>query len=118
HPVDGVVAYVDLVARKVIKLVDHAVIPVPKKEHNHTDPAYTGPPRTTLKPLEITQPQGASFTVDGDAVTWDSWRLRIGFDAREGLVLYQITFVKNGRQRPVVYPASVAEMQMPYGDPS
>ena len=114
HPVDGVVAYVDLIARKVIRLVDHAVLPVPQEEHNHDDPAYTGPPRTTLKPLEITQPEGPSFTVDGDEITWDAWRLRIGFDAREGLVLYQIS----NAGRPIVYRASVAEMVVPYGDPS
>jgi primary-amine oxidase len=118
HPVDGVVAFVDIVGRRVVKLIDHALIPVPKQEHNHTDPAYTGPPRTTLKPLEITQPEGASYTVDGDVVTWDFWRLRIGFDAREGLVLHQITYLDHGRERPVIYRASVAEMVVPYGDPS
>ena len=75
------------------------------EEHNHDDPAYTGPPRTTLKPLEITQPEGPSFTVDGDVVTWDNWRLRIGFDAREGLVLYQIAYRRlSGRERPVDLP--------------
>jgi primary-amine oxidase len=118
HPVDGVVAYVDLIERKVIKLIDHRVLPVPKQEHNHDDPAYTGPTRTTLKPLDITQPEGPSFTVDGDAIRWDNWRLRIGFDAREGLVLYQITYVDQGRERPIIYRASVGEMVVPYGDPS
>jgi primary-amine oxidase len=118
HPVDGVVAYVDLIERRVIRLVDNAVIPVPRREHDHTDPAYTGPARTTLKPIEITQPQGPSFTVEGDLVTWDTWRLRVGFDAREGLVLHQITYLDHGRERPVIYRASVAEMVVPYADPS
>jgi len=118
HPVDGVVAYVDLIERKVVKLIDHRVLPVPQREHNHDDPAYTGPPRTTLKPLDIVQPEGPSFTVDGDEISWDHWRLRIGFDAREGLVLYQIRYVDNGRERPIIYRASVGEMVVPYGDPS
>ena len=129
HPVDGVVAFVDLVERRVIKLIDHALLPVPRQEHNHDDPAYTGPPRTTLKPLNITQPEGPSFGVDGDEITWDHWRLRIGFDAREGLVLYQITYLDRAsgpadaapgqvQERPVIYRASVAEMVVPYGDPS
>jgi primary-amine oxidase len=118
HPVDGVVAYVDLVERRVINLVDNALLPVPREEHNHDDPSYTGPPRTTLRPIEISQPEGPSFTVDGDEVTWDTWRLRVGFDAREGLVLYQIAYTDHGRERPIIYRASVAEMVVPYGDPS
>jgi primary-amine oxidase len=129
HPVDGVVAFVDLIDRRVIRLIDHRVLPVPKQEHNHDDPAYTGPARTTLKPLDITQPEGPSFTVDGDVVTWDHWRLRVGFDAREGLVLYQVTYLDHQtgpadaspaqvRERPVIYRASVGEMVVPYGDPS
>ena len=35
--------------------------------------------RKDLKPLEITQPEGAIFEVDGHGVAWQKWRLRIGF---------------------------------------
>ena len=118
HPVDGVVAYVDLIEKRVIQLIDNKVMPVPAAEANFDDEAYTGPPRQTLKPLEITQPEGPSFTVDNDVVTWDNWRLRIGFDAREGLTLHQISYVEAGRERPIIYRASVAEMVVPYADPS
>jgi primary-amine oxidase len=114
HPIDGVVAYVDLIEKRVVELVDDKVLPVPEEEGNFDDPAYVGPERTTLKPLEITQPEGPSFTVEGDEVTWEKWRFRIGFDPREGLVLHQISI--DGR--PVIYRASVAEMVVPYADPS
>ena len=113
HPIDGVVAYVDLVTREVVELIDHAVLPVPAEEGNFDDPAYTGPARTTQRPIEITQPEGPSFTVDGDAVSWEGWTLRVGFDPREGLVLHQVAM----QERPVVHRASVAEMVVPYGDP-
>ena len=46
-------------------------------------------PRTDLKPIEITQPEGASFTVEGNQVTWADWKFRFGFDVREGLTLHQ-----------------------------
>ena len=46
-------------------------------------------------------------------MTWEGWRLRIGFDAREGLTLHQLSLW----DRPVVYRASVAEMIVPYADP-
>jgi hypothetical protein len=41
--------------------------------------------REDLKPIEITQPEGPSFTVDGHAVSWQKWQVRIGFTPREGL---------------------------------
>ncbi|GAA1854198.1 primary-amine oxidase [Asanoa iriomotensis] len=114
HPIDGVVAYVDLIEKKVVQLVDSALLPVPTEEGNYDDPAFTGPPRATLKPLEITQPDGPSFQVDGDEVTWEGWRFRIGFDPREGLVLHQLSIA----DRPLIYRASIAEMVVPYADPS
>jgi primary-amine oxidase len=76
HPIDGVVAYVDLIEKRVVELIDDQVLPIPAEEGNFDDPAYVGPERTTLKPLEITQPEGPSFTVEGDEVTWEKWRFR------------------------------------------
>jgi primary-amine oxidase len=114
HPIDGVVAYVDLTARKVVQLLDHELLPVPSEEANHDDPAYVGPTRTTMRPIEITQPDGPSFAVDGDAVEWEGWRFRVGFDPREGLVLHQLSI----NDRPLIYRASIAEMVVPYADPS
>jgi primary-amine oxidase len=118
HPIDGVVAYVDLIARQVVQLIDYADLPVPAEEGNWDDPAFVGPARTDLKPIEISQPEGPSFTVDGDVVSWQNWRFRIGFDAREGLTLHQISFLDAGRERPLIYRASMSEMVVPYADPS
>jgi len=73
-----------------------------------------GPQRTTLKPIEITQPEGVSFTLEGNRLQWEGWDLRIGFNEREGLTLHQIGI----HGRPVVYRASIAEMVVPYADPS
>ena len=114
HPVDGLVAYVDVLNRTVDQVVDLGPVPVPAESGNFDDPAVTGPPRTTLKPIEITQPQGPSFTLEGNALTWENWSLRIGFDAREGLILHQLAFAG----RPVIHRASIAEMVVPYADPS
>jgi primary-amine oxidase len=118
HPIDGVVAYVDLIERRVIELIDDDDMPVPEEEANVDDVAYTGPARTSLKPIEITQPQGTSFTVDDDVVSWENWTFRVGFNPREGLVLHQISLRDGDRIRPVIYRASLAEMVVPYADPS
>src|SRR5882757_6927447 len=114
HPVDGLVAYVDLTRREVLQVIDHRLLPVPAEPGNFDDLEVTGPARTTLKPIEITQPEGPSFTVEGNRVQWEKWDLRIGFNEREGLTLHQISF--DGR--PIVYRASIAEMVVPYADPS
>jgi primary-amine oxidase len=118
HPVDGLVAYVDLIAQCVHKLVDAADLPVPRERGEWNADPHASPPRTTLKPIEITQSDGASFTIDNDVLTWENWAVRVGFDAREGLTLHQVSFLDNGRRRPILYRASVAEMVVFYADPS
>ena len=90
------------------------------QEHgNYTDPELTGPTRTTQKPIEITQPEGPSFTVTGgNHVEWEKWSLDMGFDMREGLVLHNIAFQDQGEKRRILDRAVIAEMMVPYGDPS
>jgi primary-amine oxidase len=117
HPVDGIAAYVDLIEKKVFKIVDEFELPVPAESGDYDDEAVRGPHRTTLRPIEITQPEGPSFTLDGHLLRWQDWSMRIGFDAREGLTLHQISQHADGRERPVIYRASIAEMVVPYGDP-
>ncbi|TCO50405.1 primary-amine oxidase [Kribbella antiqua] len=108
HPIDGLAAYVDLIEGRVYQLIDEADLPVPPESG-----VYQGPERTGLRPIEITQPDGPSFRLDGHLLEWQNWSLRIGFDAREGLSLHQISV--DGR--PVIYRASIPEMVVPYGDP-
>jgi primary-amine oxidase len=118
HPVDGVAAYVDLIEKKVFQIVDEFSLPVPAESGDYDDPAVRGPHREGLRPIEITQPEGPSFTLDGHLLQWQGWSLRIGFDAREGLTLHEVSIDDRGRPRPVLYRASVPEMIVPYGDPA
>ncbi len=48
---------------------------------------------------------------------WQKWRFRFASDLREGLVLYQVRYDDQGKERPILYRASLAEMLVPYGDP-
>ena len=82
-----------------------------------TRPTDIGGFRTDLKPLEIVQPEGPSFEVDGWEVRWQKWRFRVGFTQREGLVLHTIGYEDGGRVRPIAHRASIAELVIPYGDP-
>jgi primary-amine oxidase len=117
HPVDGIAAYVDMTERKVFKIVDEFQRPVPEESGDYDDPAVRGPLREGLRPVEIGQPEGPSFTLDGNVLRWQGWSMHVGFDQREGLVLHQISLDDAGRARPVIYRASIAELVVPYGDP-
>ena len=43
-------------------------------------PDLVGKTRVTTKPYLITQPQGPSFQTEGNLLTWEKWRLRVGFN--------------------------------------
>jgi primary-amine oxidase len=71
-----------------------------------------------VTPLEITQPEGVGFTLDGNQLSWQNWQLRLGFNHREGLVLHQVGYHDENRLRPVAHRLSFAEMVVPYRDAS
>ncbi len=85
HPIEGVLAIVDLNKMEVVKIEDNGVIPLPPTDGNYTTDAVSL--RTDLKTLDLTQPDGPSFTVNGHEVLWQKWHFRLGFNSREGLVL-------------------------------
>ncbi|KAG6975691.1 hypothetical protein JG688_00002115 [Phytophthora aleatoria] len=118
HPIDGLVAHVDLTNRKVLKLVDTDYTHIPMESGDYLDPKVTGPMRTDMKPLHIKQPEGASFTIKDNIVSWQNWEIRVGFNGREGLTLHDISFNDRGRKRKILNRASVSEMVVPYGEPS
>jgi primary-amine oxidase len=122
HPVDGVVTRVDLDTLTVVSVEDYGVLPVPAKKANYSTAKIADPdnvpyfpegPRQDVKPLDIIQHDGPSFQVDGYHLTWQKWDLRIGFTAREGLVLHRISYAG----RSIIHRASLSEMFVPYGDP-
>lgn len=72
------------------------------------------PLRADLKPYIVQQPEGPSYSVDGNLVSWQKWRFRVGFNSREGLVLHNVTY----DNRNVFYRVAVSEMTVPYGGKS
>ncbi|MDR6866234.1 primary-amine oxidase [Microbacterium resistens] len=111
HPVEGLIVHIDLTENRVIRVEDHGDVPVPAGHGNYY-PEAQGEARTSLRPIEITQPAGPSFSVSGARVEWEGWSMRVGFNAREGLVLHDVAF----RGRSILSRASVPEMVVPYGD--
>ncbi len=116
RPIEGLIAFFDNGAGKVLEVVDLGVVPMPPEKGSYF-PADVGPMRDDLERLEIVQPDGPSFHVDGNLVQWQRWSFRVGFDPYEGLVLHTVGYQDGDRVRPVLHRASVCEMVVPYGDP-
>lgn len=116
RPIEGVVAYIDMNRRKVFKLIDTGVVPVPKATADY-DEKSVGPLRRAPKPLQIMPPEGPSYEIRDGEVIWQKWHFRFSMHPREGLVLYTVGYEDKGRVRPILYRASLSEMVVPYGDP-
>lgn len=116
HPVQGLVVLVDLLTAEVLDVIDEGITKIPTApqefhEHHPTD-------RPALRDIEITQPDGPSFTVTGNAIEWQNWSLRVGLNPIDGLVLHRVGYRDGDRVRPILHRAGLAELVVPYGDPS
>jgi len=111
RPIEGVLGLVDLTRKRVIRVDDSGVRPLPPQSGDIQVPG------ASLKPIGTAQPKGASFKVSGHAVAWGPWRFRYALHPREGLVLHLVEVKDGARWRKVLHRASLSEMSVPYGDP-
>ena len=116
RPLDSIVIIVDVNKLEVLRIEDYGTVPLPPESANWAS-QYIPKTRPDLKPIDIVQPEGPSFTVNGHQVEWQKWKFRVGFTAREGLVLHTISYTDEAGERPILYRASICEMVVPYGDP-
>ncbi|MCB1258915.1 MAG: primary-amine oxidase [Acidimicrobiales bacterium] len=120
RPIEGVMAHVDLATAEVLEIVDTGVVPVPEARHSYY-PEHQGPLRDDLRPIHVTQPDGPSFSVEGNLVHWQRWQVRVSMDQVEGLVLHDLAYAdpaRGGEPRPVLHRAALSEMVVPYGHTS
>jgi primary-amine oxidase len=69
--------------------------------------------RQDLKPLQVIQPEGASFTLTpvgetGHIIDWQKWSFFVGYNQREGMVIYNVRY----DSRPLFYRLSLSDMNM------
>ena len=115
RPVEGLQAVIDLDERKIIKLIDTGVVPIPAATHEF-DEASIGARqglRPELRPIRISQPAGTNVRIDGNFVEWQKWRFHVRFERRSGPVVSLVTYDR----RQVMYQGSLAEIFVPYQDP-
>lgn len=98
---------------EVIRVEVYNHYPIPYLDFNYAADR-SGPLRQDIRPLEITQPEGPSFQIQGNQVYWQKWNFVVGFQMRDGLILHNLTYDK----RSVLYRAALSEMVVPYGDPA
>ncbi|KAJ0360473.1 hypothetical protein COL154_007568 [Colletotrichum chrysophilum] len=86
-----------------------------RKIHSDSEyhPDFVRERRTTTKPYHVSQPEGPSFSIDGNHISWEKWTMRVGFNYREGMTLHDVRF----EGRSLFYRLSLSEMFVPYGDP-
>ncbi len=117
RPIEGLVATVDLNEKRVLKLVDSGVVPVPKEPADY-DPKSVATSRRPLNPVVVEEPQGPDFVVIGSHVDWDKWHFGIRMDPRLGLVVSTVMFDDAGRRRSIMYEGHLSEIFVPYMDPA
>ena len=117
RPIGGLIALVDLNDMQVIRIDDHGALPVPEEHGDYRDGGGR-PYRSDLRPIEVTQPEGSSLALDGYALSWGPWRVRIGFNPRESLTLHELAFDEGdgAGPRPIAHRLSIAELAIPYAD--
>ncbi|MGO9077797.1 MAG: primary-amine oxidase [Streptosporangiaceae bacterium] len=116
HHVAGLHPVVDLNRMELLELEDADTGAGRPDVSGEYLPRLLPEPLRDVAPLEISQPEGPSFSLDGRLLSWQNWQLRLGFNYREGLVLHAVGFRDQDRVRPVAHRLSFAEMIVPYRD--
>src|SRR5262245_31831650 len=73
HPVSGLKLVVDVNRMELLQIEEETDHGRPEVRGEYVPGPWTGEQRTDLKPLQVTQPQGPSFTVEGTQLTWQNW---------------------------------------------
>ncbi len=116
RPIESLIAIVDLDEKKIWKLEDEGVVPVPRPKVDY-DESATGKPRER-SPLVTGFAQERGFTMQGSEVAWQRWRFHVRTDPRAGLVLSLVRYQDGERLRSVLYEGSLSEIFVPYSDPT
>ncbi|WP_454790608.1 primary-amine oxidase [Mycolicibacterium lutetiense] len=123
HPVSGLHCVIDINTMEVLRVEDDGSSEKPDVMGEYVprhipERIRSASRREPLKPLDITQPDGPSFTLDGNLLQWQNWSLRVGFNHREGMTLHTVRYRDGGVNRSVAHRMSFAEMVVPYRDSS
>jgi primary-amine oxidase len=115
--IEGLDVLVDVDRREVLKVDDEGP-PTSSPANIDFDLSAVGPLRKHATRLGIDQPDGPSFTLDGNQVRWDRWSFHVRPDQRVGMIIGTVRYRDHDRDRTVLYEGSLSEISVPYMDPS
>ena len=123
HPVSGLHCVVDVNSMELLRIEDNGGVEPPNVMGEYVpkhipDRIRSASRREPLKALALEQPDGPSFTLEGNLLRWQNWSLRVGFNYREGMTLHTVRYRDGDRERSVAHRMSFAEMVVPYRDSS
>jgi primary-amine oxidase len=118
NPVNGLHFVLDMNTMELLRIEDTFEVAKPASMGEYVPALVPGLEQRHIKPLDIVQSDGPSFSLDGNLLHWQNWSMRVGFNYREGLVLHRVGYEDDGRIRSIAHRLSLAEMIVPYRDPS
>ena len=113
--VEGLYIVADMTAEKILNVIDHGPLPVPRGEINFEEAAAV--PREGTTPIQVVQPLGPSYKIVDGEVQWQNWHFRFRLDPRVGPVVNLVRYQDGNRLRSILYEGSLSEMYVPYMDP-
>jgi primary-amine oxidase len=114
--IEGLYILVDVNTGDILEFTDEEAVTAQGPAADY-DLGSTKNPREFSAPIEIQQPAGPSFKIDGNTVEWDRWRFHLRSDQRVGLVISTVAWDDGTRRRPVLYEGHLSEIFVPYMAP-
>jgi primary-amine oxidase len=114
HPIEGLVAVVDLDAHRVVKVLDNHGPPLrPAAQRRLPDRAQGAAAPTPLP----SSPSPSRIQMEGRVIRWDRWQFHVRHDPRVGVVVSTVSVEDGGQRRSLMYEGSLSEIFVPYMDP-
>jgi primary-amine oxidase len=112
---EGLIAIVDITGERVLRVIDTGVRPRsgPVGEY---EPEAIGPTRVAPNRVMMVQPDGPSYALNGQQVSWQNWTFHFRVDPRRGMVVSQVHYADGGSDRSIMYQGSLSELFVPYMD--
>ncbi|CAI0429853.1 unnamed protein product [Linum tenue] len=119
RPVEGIAVTVDLDRMEIVGYRDRGIVPVPKADGTDYRGSKQRPPfGPGVNAINVVQPNGPSFEIDGHRIRWANWDFHLGFDMRAGPIISTASIFDVDKQtfRRVLYRGFLSELFVPYMD--
>jgi primary-amine oxidase len=114
--IEGLYILVDVNTGDILEFTDEETVTAQGPDADY-DLGSTKNPREFSAPIQIQQPAGPGFKINGNSIEWDHWRFHLRSDQRAGLIISTVVWDDGIRRRPVLYEGHLSEIFVPYMAP-